>query len=538
MRGALALAQGHTQAEPAGRFFYELFLAHDKPWALVRGAPSARKLAKRRKLLEGGLSTERGDLVELARRGARNIEDSLVLLTFAMVGAREVLGDAPQEALTDFAQRLLQLQLATGIDVQPLVVALLNDAQRAALYDGVAASIVAPAAQGRPAGVSLAERATRIAAVLWLFSTQDPAADPARKRVNAVVTEPGLRVWWEAGRGSAQGPSEVLSLESAEAQDSPLFSEVEGAATTTASSAPFQAAEGTVAAIGLAVERPQAQAPILQTNRTDLEPAVSTQGQRSEPVVGVAGEASAEHGSAAACELEPDSTGVEPTLRLAAQADMTVPEPDRVMVGELMSRPPPGRCATYGRLVSGWALLQGAARAIAWTLGLRRHGRFVLREERLLVASETRLFGVTTSQTHALFARSQWESARVTVRQPIAGHLLGLSALALASYVGGLLLIDGALLGHYALLVAGGLVVGGGALCEGLLFLGTSRVRLRGVVELHVAGQRWWLRRVPAAQAQRWFAALQVGRPARGVPPCASAGARVEEGEVRAIPGG
>ena len=145
---------------------------------------------------------------------------------------------------------------------------------------------------------------------------------------------------------------------------------------------------------------------------------------------------------------------------------------------------PPGGARGVLRLISGWALLQWLARALAFVVTLRRDVTLQFGGAGLEVLGSTRLFGREVRSARATYPLRSVKTASREVRYPRAHLLVGAVALGASLLVGGVWVAEGVRTGETYLLMAGGALISGGALLD--LLLGVLPFGRRGRVALRV----------------------------------------------------
>lgn len=173
----------------------------------------------------------------------------------------------------------------------------------------------------------------------------------------------------------------------------------------------------------------------------------------------------------------------------------------------------PGLRTTLLRVLLGWALLVGSARVVLWFLGYRRRGKLLWDGVGLHYSQRMSLLGITLLERDEYVPESQLEHLRIERRAPFVGHLLTLLLFGVLMYLGGLLLVDGMLLGESRLWSAALALVLVGASLDLVLLAGTSRLQHRTVLEVRGQGRLWSLRGVQEARARTFLAALRGATP-------------------------
>ena len=138
-------------------------------------------------------------------------------------------------------------------------------------------------------------------------------------------------------------------------------------------------------------------------------------------------------------------------------------DPTEGVSGQIASVPPSGFRGAL-RLVSGWALLQWAARLFMYALGVRRPAELRFVEGGLRLHKRVSLLGRTIREGQETYALSAVASVGRTSRWPALPLIVGALAFGLGVVIGGLWLFEGIRSGETVLLLAGAaaILIGGG----------------------------------------------------------------------------
>lgn len=187
-----------------------------------------------------------------------------------------------------------------------------------------------------------------------------------------------------------------------------------------------------------------------------------------------------------------------------ALGDTPAPETDGFELKGAWGRVPRLSVGRVVQYFTGFTLVIGLLRFLAYGLGLERNARVRLEEGAVHVRRETFLFGRLLRISDASYALKDLDCATREVSMPLFQVLFGALSLAVCSVLALIWMSDGIARGDYGLLRAAGL-----ALCVGvgldLLFAGWGRLRReRAGFEMFVDGERVVaLRRVDPQRAQR-----------------------------------
>jgi len=188
----------------------------------------------------------------------------------------------------------------------------------------------------------------------------------------------------------------------------------------------------------------------------------STAAKRAEALVGVAALALSSSGEAAKLLQSVAREATDPMVKKLATTEESAPKKEAKLTTQITSAP---RSPVITTLLafSGLLLVMHAIGLIArLALALDRPAEVTLRGGEIQVDSRTILLGRTLSEKRTVIAKSALARASREVRYPRAAFYAGLLALAIGSYFGIAMLVDGTRSASPSLLLTGLLVVAAG----------------------------------------------------------------------------